>query len=104
MRANVAHRPEVAWLALLIAGCPAAPSSAPAVEPEAVTGAPAPLATTAAVTAGGTANPPTNSGSALREAWYKDQPLLSPAIVGGSTFGQRFSVPVAGQVYGQPLV
>ncbi len=40
----------------------------------------------------------------LRTGWDSDEPGLSPATVGGSTFGQLFETHLNGQVYGQPLV
>ena len=46
----------------------------------------------------------TQSGDELRTSWYPNQPLLSPSVVSGSTFGQLFSAPVDGAVYAQPLV
>jgi hypothetical protein len=46
----------------------------------------------------------TNSKDLLRTGWYPDQPILSPRLVGGGSFGQQFSTPVDGQVYAQPLV
>ncbi len=39
-----------------------------------------------------------------RTGWYKNQPLLDPATVGGSGFGKIFDTPINGQVYAQPLV
>ena len=39
-----------------------------------------------------------------RTGWYKDQPLLDPATVGGSGFGKLFDTAINGQVYAQPLV
>jgi iron transport multicopper oxidase len=39
-----------------------------------------------------------------RTGWYPDQPGLLPLAVSGSSFGQRFSTPVTGAVFGQPLV
>jgi outer membrane protein assembly factor BamB len=39
-----------------------------------------------------------------RSGWYPDQPGLSPQVVSSGSFGQLFSTPVVGQVYGQPLV
>src|SRR5690242_9711968 len=46
----------------------------------------------------------TNSGDDLRTGWYPDQPSLSPATVGGGSFGQLWSANVTGQVYAQPLL
>ena len=40
----------------------------------------------------------------LRSGWYNNQPSLTPAVVGGSSFGQLFSTAINGQVYAQPLV
>ena len=62
-----------------------------------------PLGTRAAA-ASPSASIVTAGADALRTSWYPDQPGLTPAIVSGGTFGQLFSTPVAGQVYGQPLV
>jgi outer membrane protein assembly factor BamB len=46
----------------------------------------------------------TASQDDLRTGWDPNEPGLSPAVVGGGTFGQVFSTAVKGQVYGQPLV
>jgi hypothetical protein len=46
----------------------------------------------------------TRGADAGRTGWYPDQTTLSPQLVGGGTFGQLFSTPVNGAVYGQPLV
>lgn len=46
----------------------------------------------------------TNGKDSMRTGWYSDQPGLSPALVGGGSFGQQFSAAVNGQVYAQPLV
>jgi hypothetical protein len=40
----------------------------------------------------------------LRSGWYPDQPGLLPQTVSGGSFGQVFSTPVTGSVFGQPLV
>jgi outer membrane protein assembly factor BamB len=40
----------------------------------------------------------------LRTGWDPNEPALTPAAVKGGQFGQIFSTPVNGQVYGQPLV
>jgi len=40
----------------------------------------------------------------LRTGWYNNQPGLTPAVVGGSSFGQLFSTAITGQVYAQPLI
>lgn len=40
----------------------------------------------------------------LRTGWDPSEPALSPAVVGGGTFGRLFSTAVRGQVYAQPLV
>jgi hypothetical protein len=39
-----------------------------------------------------------------RDGWDSNEPLLSPATVSGSDFGQIFATKVNGQVFGQPLV
>lgn len=39
-----------------------------------------------------------------RTGWYADQPGLAPDTVSGGRFGQRFSTPVNGAVYAQPLI
>ncbi|MDQ1381853.1 MAG: hypothetical protein QOJ71_2572 [Actinomycetota bacterium] len=46
----------------------------------------------------------TNNHDAARTGWYPDQPGLSPAVVGGGSFGQEFSAVVDGQVYAQPVL
>ncbi|MDQ1460364.1 MAG: hypothetical protein QOI08_1848, partial [Actinomycetota bacterium] len=46
----------------------------------------------------------TNNRDAARTGWYPDQPGLSPAVVGGGSFGQEFSAAVDGQVYAQPVL
>ncbi|MCW2524589.1 MAG: Pyrrolo-quinoline quinone, partial [Frankiales bacterium] len=46
----------------------------------------------------------TNSADNLRTGWYGNQPKLSPAAVTAADFGQLGSMPVDGQVYGQPLI
>jgi hypothetical protein len=46
----------------------------------------------------------TNSGDDLRTGWYPDEPSITPQLVSGGTFGQLWSAPVEGQVYGQPLL
>jgi predicted lipoprotein with Yx(FWY)xxD motif len=45
----------------------------------------------------------TISADQARDGWDPNEPGLSPAVVGGGTFGQLFSTPVSGQVYAQPL-
>ncbi|MDP9333879.1 MAG: PQQ-binding-like beta-propeller repeat protein, partial [Actinomycetota bacterium] len=50
------------------------------------------------------ANITTNNRDAARTGWYPDQPGLSPAVVGGGSFGQEFSAAVDGQVYAQPVL
>lgn len=40
----------------------------------------------------------------LRTGWYPDEPALSPLVVSSGAFGQRFSTPLVGAVYAQPLV
>src|SRR5215472_2057472 len=47
---------------------------------------------------------PTASFNNLRTGWDPNEPALTPAAVGGSSFGQVFSTSVNGQVYAQPLV
>jgi outer membrane protein assembly factor BamB len=54
--------------------------------------------------AGVAADGVTMANNDLRTGWYGDQPGLSPAKVGGSTFGKLFTASVVGQVYAQPLV
>jgi Abnormal spindle-like microcephaly-assoc'd, ASPM-SPD-2-Hydin/Protein of unknown function (DUF1573) len=49
-------------------------------------------------------NKVTYAGDDKRTGWYKDQPLLDPATVGGSGFGKLFDTAINGQVYAQPLV
>ena len=46
----------------------------------------------------------TNAADERRTGWYPDEASLSPALVAGSGFAQRFSTAVQGQVYAQPLV
>ncbi len=46
----------------------------------------------------------TTAADNLRTGWFADQPVLTPAVVGGSSFGQLFATAVTGQVYAQPLV
>jgi hypothetical protein len=46
----------------------------------------------------------TNAADDRRTGWYPDEASLSPALVSGAGFAQRFSTPVQGQVYAQPLV
>src|SRR6476661_722459 len=46
----------------------------------------------------------TAANDTARTGWYPDQPLLSPAAVGGGQMHQAFSAGVQGQVYAQPLV
>src|SRR5690348_8287969 len=46
---------------------------------------------------------PTISADPQRDGWDSNEPDLSPAVVGGGTFGQLFSTAVSGQVYAQPL-
>ena len=46
----------------------------------------------------------TNGKDSMRTGWYPDQRALSPALLGGGSFGQEFSTAVNGQVYAQPLV
>jgi len=46
----------------------------------------------------------TASQDPLRDGWDRNEPGLSPAIVGGPSFGQLFSTAVNGQVYAQPVI
>jgi hypothetical protein len=46
----------------------------------------------------------TVSQNDLRTGWDPGEPALTPAAVEGGSFGQIFSTPVNGSVYGQPLV
>ena len=46
----------------------------------------------------------TNASDTSRTGWYPDQASLTPALVAGAGFTQRFSTPIQGQVYAQPLV
>jgi PQQ-like domain/Abnormal spindle-like microcephaly-assoc'd, ASPM-SPD-2-Hydin len=46
----------------------------------------------------------TASDNDLRTGWDPDEPTLTPAAVGGGSFGQVFKTAVQGQVYAQPLV
>lgn len=46
---------------------------------------------------------PTISADQQRDGWDSNEPNLSPAVVGGGTFGQLFSTAVNGQIYAQPL-
>jgi len=69
-----------------------------------VTGEAATAARASAVASGITANEPTASQNNLRNGWDPNEPGLTPAVVGGSTFGQVFKTAVKGQVYAQPLV
>ena len=39
----------------------------------------------------------------LRTSWDRDEPGLSPEVVGSPAFGPLFSTPVEGQVYAQPV-
>ena len=43
-------------------------------------------------------------GDLRRSGWYPDQPGLTPQAVSGGAFAQRFSTPVTGSVFAQPLV
>jgi predicted lipoprotein with Yx(FWY)xxD motif len=45
----------------------------------------------------------TISADQARDGWDPNEPGLSPAVVGGGTFGQLFSTAVSGQIYAQPL-
>jgi hypothetical protein len=71
------------------------------------TGAVVALAVLPAVTAGipaAHADEVTVSQNDLRTSWDQSEPTLTPAAVSGGNFGQLFSTPVNGSVYGQPLV
>src|SRR6516165_2260092 len=46
----------------------------------------------------------TASQDPLRDGWDRNEPGLSPAIVGGPSFGQLCSTAVNGQVYAQPVI
>jgi hypothetical protein len=46
----------------------------------------------------------TISVDALRTGWDRNEPGLAPSQVSSPDFGQRFSTPVDGSVYAQPLV
>ncbi len=46
----------------------------------------------------------TGAHDALRTGWDRDEPGLSPGVLGSGRFGRVFSTPVRGQVYAQPLV
>jgi len=46
----------------------------------------------------------TASHNNLRTGWDPNEPGLSPAVVGGGRFGQKFSTAVNGKTYAQPLV
>jgi predicted lipoprotein with Yx(FWY)xxD motif len=46
---------------------------------------------------------PTISVDQQRDGWDSNEPNLSPAVVGGGTFGRLFSTAVNGQIYAQPL-
>jgi outer membrane protein assembly factor BamB len=57
------------------------------------------------VPAGAAAAAPIGAGAdQARTSWYPDASGLSPDVVAGGTFGRRFSTPVTGQVYAQPIV
>jgi predicted lipoprotein with Yx(FWY)xxD motif len=45
----------------------------------------------------------TISADQARDGWDRNEPGLSPGVVGGGTFGRLFSTAVKGQVYAQPL-
>ena len=83
----------VAGAALVAATAPAAHGAAPTPVHRALL-----TASTSAATAA------TRGADANRTGWYPDQASLSPALVGGGTFGQLFNTAVNGAVYGQPLV
>lgn len=46
----------------------------------------------------------TNSADDLRTGWYPGEAAITPAEVGGGSFGQEWSASVEGQVYAQPLL
>jgi outer membrane protein assembly factor BamB len=46
----------------------------------------------------------TASFNNMRTGWDPNEPNLSPSVVHGSSFGQRFKTSVNGQVYAEPLV
>jgi hypothetical protein len=46
----------------------------------------------------------TVSQNTLRDGWDPNEPGLSPATVGGGSFGQLFATHVDAQVYAQPLI
>ena len=46
----------------------------------------------------------TNASDTYRTGWYPDQASLTPALVAGPGFMQRFATPIQGQIYAQPLV
>jgi outer membrane protein assembly factor BamB len=46
----------------------------------------------------------TNASDTYRTGWYPDQASLTPGLVASTAFAQRFSTPIQGQVYAQPLV
>lgn len=45
----------------------------------------------------------TNAGDDMRTGWYPAEGFITPAIVSGGSFGQRWNVSINGQVYAQPL-
>jgi len=45
-----------------------------------------------------------NAGGDGRDGWYPDEPALAPSHISTTTFGRRWSTPVSGSVYAQPLV
>src|ERR1700687_3781678 len=46
----------------------------------------------------------TQAGDVLRTAWDQSEPVLTPANVGATDFGQQFNTVVNRSVYSQPLV
>ncbi|MHA6757152.1 outer membrane protein assembly factor BamB family protein [Streptacidiphilus sp. PAMC 29251] len=62
------------------------------------------MATAALVCQTAFADDTTVSYDNFRTGWDPNEAALSPASVPGTGFGQIFSTPVTGQVYGQPLV